>query len=113
MWTLLYPGFSEVIDELVVKTGKRKEGAYTGIRTFIGRLAYVIQAIVFAVVHQVTLFKPGAPTQAPLALWGIRIIMVLAPMICFLICFTLMAFFNDLTPEKVKEYKNILKDKNL
>lgn len=113
MWTLLYPGFSEVIDELVVKTGKRREGAYSGIRTFVGRFAYVIQAVIFAFIHQITFFKPGAPTQAPLALLGIRIIMIAAPIICFIICFLLMAFINDLTPEKVKEHRKILKERNL
>jgi GPH family glycoside/pentoside/hexuronide:cation symporter len=113
IWTLLYPGFSDTIDEVVVKTGKRREGAYTGIRTFIGRLAFVIQAVVFAVVHQITFYEPGAPTQAPLALWGIRIIMAVIPMVCFFTCFLLMAFVNDLTPEKVKNNREVLKEKNL
>ncbi len=112
-WTLLYPAFSEVIDELVVKTGKRREGAYTGIRTFVGRLSFVIQAIIFAVVHTTTNFVPGAETQTPLALWGIRIIMAVAPMICFLICFLIILFFYNLTPEIVNINKSLLKEKNL
>ncbi|TFG15978.1 MAG: MFS transporter [Promethearchaeota archaeon] len=99
--TLLYPGFSEVIDELVVKTGKRREGAYTGIRTFVGRTSFVIQAIIFAVVHTATNYVPGAETQTPLALWGIRVIMVVIPMICCFICFVFIYFFYDLTPEQV------------
>ena len=112
-WTLLYPGFSEVIDELVAKTGKHREGAYTGIRTFIGRLSFVIQAVIFAVVHTATNYVPGADTQAPLALWGIRIILAVVPMLCFLICFLVILIFYDLTPEKVKHNKDLLKQKNL
>ena len=112
-WTLLYPGFSEVIDELVVGTGKRREGAYTGIRTFVGRLSFVIQAAIFAIVHTVTNYAPGAETQTPLALWGIRIIMAVAPMIFLFICFLIIAIFYDLTPEKVNTNKTLLKEKNL
>ena len=112
-WTSLYPGFSEVIDELVVKTGKRREGAYTGIRTFIGRLAFVLQAVIFAIVHIATNFVPGAETQTPLALLGIRIIMVVATMVFLFIGFLLMAFFYDLTPEKVNANKALLKEMKL
>jgi Na+/melibiose symporter-like transporter len=113
MWTLLYPGFSEVIDEIVVTTGKRKEGAYTGVRTFVGRLAFVIQALAFAIVHTLTNFKPGAKTQEPLALWGIRFIYMGIPLICFIMCFILIFFFYDLTPEKVKSNKEYLMNANL
>jgi GPH family glycoside/pentoside/hexuronide:cation symporter len=112
-WTLLYPGFSEVIDELVVKSGKRREGAYTGIRTFIGRLSFVLQAAIFAIVHIATNFVPGAETQTPLALLGIRIIMAIAPMIFLFIGFLLMAIFYDLTPEKVNADKSLLKEMKL
>ena len=113
IWTLLYPGFSEVIDEIVVTTGKRKEGAYTGVRTFIGRLAFVIQALAFAIVHTLTNFKPGAKTQEPLAIWGIRFIYMGIPLICFIMCFILIFFFYDLTPEKVKSNKEYLRNAGL
>lgn len=112
-WIFLYPGFSEVIDDLVVRSGKRKEGAYSGIRTFMGRLAYVLQAIIFAVVHQLTFYEAGAPSQAPLALWGIRIIMALFPMIFYVIAFLLMVFLYDLTPDKVEANKMKLEQENL
>ena len=112
-WTLLYPGFSEVIDELVVRSGKRREGAYTGIRTFIGRLSFVLQAAIFAIVHTVTNYKPGAETQTELALWGIRFIMAVAPMLFLFFGFLLMVIFYDLTPEKVNANKALLKEKGL
>ncbi len=112
-WTLLYPGFSEVIDELVVKSGKRREGTYTGIRTFVGRLSFVLQAAIFSIVHTSTNYQAGAETQTPLALWGIRIIMAVAPMVFLFIGFLLMVIFYDLTPEKVNANKALLKEKGL
>jgi oligogalacturonide transporter len=113
IWTLIYPGFSDVIDEIVVKTKKRKEGAYSGVRTFIGRLAFVIQALAFAIVHQVTRFKPGAETQEPSALFGIIFIMIGIPMFCMVMCFILIFFFYDLTKEKVKSNTEYLRNAGL
>jgi GPH family glycoside/pentoside/hexuronide:cation symporter len=108
LWTLMYPTFSDVIDEVVEKTGKRQEGTYFGIRTFIGRLSIVLQAIVFAVVHELTNYVPGAETQTPSAIWGIRIIMALIPMVFFIIAFFLMLKVYDLSLDRVKETQNKL-----
>lgn len=108
-----YPGFTDVIDDIVVKSGKRKEGVYTGIRTFMGRIAYVSQGLIFAVVHQLTLFEPGAESQAPLAIWGIRVIMALIPIISYMIGFLIMVFIYDLSPDKVEMNKKFLMEHNL
>jgi GPH family glycoside/pentoside/hexuronide:cation symporter len=108
LWTLMYPTLSDVIDEVVEKTGKRQEGTYFGIRTFIGRLSIVLQAIVFAVVHELTNYVPGAETQTPSAIWGIRIIMALIPMVFFIIAFFLMLKVYDLSLDRVKETQNKL-----
>ncbi|TFG15368.1 MAG: MFS transporter [Promethearchaeota archaeon] len=111
--TLMYPCLSDTIDEMVLQSGKRTEGTYSGIRTFAGRSAIVIQAIVFAVVHELTGYKAGASTQTPLALWGIRVIMVLIPMIFYLVGFLLMWLVYDLKPEKVRDIKILLKERGL
>ena len=108
LWTLMYPTFSDVIDEVVEKTGNRQEGTYFGIRTFIGRLSIVLQAIIFAVVHEITNYVPGAETQSPSAILGIRIIMALIPMVFFVVAFFLMLKVYNLTPQKVKETQNKL-----
>jgi GPH family glycoside/pentoside/hexuronide:cation symporter len=113
MLTLLYPFFSDVIDDLVVKTGNRQEGVYTGIRTFFGRLSLIIGAIVIAIVHILTDFDPEVEVQSDLALWGIRIIMALIPMIFCFVAFLLLWRANDLTLEKVKNLKIRLKEMNL
>lgn len=108
VWTLMYPTFSDVIDEVVIKSGNRQEGTYFGIRTFIGRLSIVIQAVAFAVVHELTNFAPGAETQTPLAIFGIRLIMVLIPMIFFVLAAILIWRSYDLTPDKISANKNEL-----
>lgn len=109
----MYPCFSDVIDEIVVKTGKRQEGIYTGIRTFFGRLSIVVQAISIAVVHEITSFIPGAEIQTDLALWGIRVILALIPMIFYIVAFFFMWKVYDLTPEKVQKIQVQLKELNL
>ena len=113
MLTLLYPFFSDVIDDLVVKTGVRQEGIYTGIRTFFGRLSFIIGSIVIAIVHILTSFDPEVEVQTDSALWGIRVIMALIPMIFCFIAFLLLWKVNDLTLNKVAQLKIKLKEMNL
>lgn len=113
VYTLVYPVFSDVIDEIVVQTGKRNEGIFTGLRTFFGRTANIIAAIVFVIVHELTFYQPGAESQAPLALWGIRVILALVPMVFFLLSFILLWKVYDLTPLKVKENQEELIKINL
>ncbi|MFX1409507.1 MAG: MFS transporter [Promethearchaeota archaeon] len=113
LWTLMYPTFSDVIDEIVVKTKKRKEGIYTGIRTFFGRSSNILGAIVFATVHMVTSYTPGLSQQKDLALFGIRIIMALVPMIFYFVSFLLIWKIYDLNPEKVQSNKERLNQLNL
>ncbi len=113
MLTLLYPFFSDVIDDLVVKTGIRQEGIYTGIRTFFGRLSFIVGAIIYAIVHILTSFEPEVEVQTESALWGIRIIMALIPMIFCFIAFLMLWTLNNLTLEKVAEIKIKLNEMNL
>ncbi len=113
MLTLIYPFFSDIIDDIVVKTGNRQEGVYTGIRTFFGRLSIIIGVIIIALVHVLTNFVPEAKIQSELALWGIRVIMALIPMSFCFFAFLLIWKVNDLTQEKVLSIKNKLKKMNL
>lgn len=113
VWTLRVPAFSEVIDELVIKTGKRQEGVYYGVMTFFGRLSIIIAAITFAIVHEATGYVPGAETQSPIALVGIRVIFALVPMIFYLIGLLVMWKVYDLTLDKVKSNEGKLNELNL
>jgi GPH family glycoside/pentoside/hexuronide:cation symporter len=112
-WSLMYPAFSDVIDEIVVVTGERREGIFYGFRTFIGRLAIAIQALAFGIIHTATGFVQGAASQTPLARLGIKIIMGLVPAVFYGLGCLAMWKVNDLTPEKVARIKEKLKKLNL
>ena len=55
-WYLITPAMADVIDEVVVKTGERKDGVYMGFRAFFGRLSWAVQALSFLIVHKLTGF---------------------------------------------------------
>lgn len=104
-WSLMYPTFSDVIDELVVKMGKRNEGIFYGFRTFIGRFSIVIQAVTFGLIHYFTNFKPEFVYQLPPAALGLRIHTAIIPAVFYLFGFLMMWLRYDLTPEKTKQIK--------
>ncbi len=107
-WSLIYATFSDVIDEIVVKTGARDEGTFYGLRTFFGRLSIVIQALTFGIIHPLTSFDPTSPTQSIQAQWGINIGMFLVPAIFYFIGFLFMWRVYDLTSKKVELNKKKL-----
>jgi GPH family glycoside/pentoside/hexuronide:cation symporter len=112
-WSLIYVTFSDVIDEVVLKTGKREEGVYYGFRTFFGRLSIVIQALTFGIIHTITGFNPKTSTQTIEAQWGIVFGMFAVPAIFYFIGFLFMYKIYDLKPDKVQNIKQKLKELNL
>jgi GPH family glycoside/pentoside/hexuronide:cation symporter len=101
-WSLLAPLLADVIDESVASTGKREEGIYSGVQAFFGRLGIIMQAITFAIVHDLTGYNPNVQNQTPLAIWGIHIHFGLVPMIFILLATIILWRWYDLTPEKVE-----------
>ncbi len=112
-WSMIFPVFSDVIDESIVKYNKREEGTYIGIQQFFGRLGLIIQVLSFAIVHQLTGFVEGADTQTPLAIWGIHIHAALIPMICIFIGAFFFWLLYDLNPDKVSENRSKIKESGL
>ncbi len=112
-WSMYPPTFAELIDESVVNFGKREEGIYNGVLQFFGRLSFAMQAITFAIIHTLTGFEAGSPTQSDLAIFGIRLHFSLIPMIAMLIGTLILLKFYDLKPEKVKIIKEKLIELNL
>lgn len=55
-WVMISPVYSDVIDESVSISGKRRESTYGGIRNFFLNLARVIQAMTITIVHELTGF---------------------------------------------------------
>ena len=113
-WLLITPAMADVIDEIVVKTGKRNDGIYMGFRAFFGRIAFAVQAITFGIVHELTGFiNVAGASQPDSAILGIRLHMSFIPM--FFILFGVIIFWkmNDLNPEKVSEIKKQLEEMKL
>ena len=107
-WVMISPMYSDVIDESVTITGKRREGSYGGIRNFFLNLARVIQAMTLAIVHELTGFVEGSDTQTPLALIGIRLHLGLIPGIFIAIGAIVFWKCCDLTPDKAIQIKEQL-----
>ncbi len=99
-WAMMVPVYSDVIDESVVETGKRREALFGGFRFFFGRLAMVIQAVTLAVVHELTGFAEGAATQPQTAVFGIALHTGIIPAIFMAIGTLIFWKFYDITPEK-------------
>ena len=102
-WFMIFPVLSDVIDHSISLTEKREEGIYSGFQQFFGRIGIMLQALIFAVAHGLTGFVEGQETQTPLAIWSIHIHLALAPMILFFIgCLIFWKYYN-LTPEKIAQ----------
>lgn len=112
-WVMMLPVLSDVVDEAAVRNGVRQEGFYMGVRTFFGRIALIIQAVTFALIHILTGFEPGAATQSDTAIFGLRLQVAVVPMILMLIGVLLFWKLYDLTPEKKVEIKARLKELDL
>ena len=113
LWVGTFLILSDVVDESILINKKSQEGIYFGIVNLFGRLEIVAQALVFTIIHILTGFEPGAPTQDNLAILGLRIQLSIIPMISMLIGGIIFWKFYDLTPERVKAIQTELKQLNL
>ena len=116
-WVLMFPAFSDTVDDIVVKTGKRQEGTLSGIRIFTERISIIILALSFAIVHPLTGYRagadPGQNSQTLLAQFGIRFLMAGIPMIFYFLAFLLIWKVYKLNKAKVAENTEILNQKQL
>lgn len=106
-WMLMTPAMADVIDEIVVETGRRDDGVYIGFRAFAGRLAYAIQALSFWIVHSLTDFAMSP--RAPKAQFGIRLHTALIPAALLIIGVAIFLNVNTLNAEKASHNREALK----
>ncbi|MHA1668997.1 MAG: MFS transporter [Promethearchaeota archaeon] len=111
-WIMIFPVSADVIDNAVVITKKREEGLYTGFQQFFGRVGIIIQALTFAIIHEVTGFNEalGPLNQPEPAIWGIHFHQALIPAIFVIIGALVFWKWYMLTPEKVQENQEIIKE---
>ncbi len=112
-WTMIFPVFSDVIDESVVIREKREEGTYIGIQQFFGRLGLILQVLSFAIVHSLTGFVEGSETQTEQAINAIYIHTALVPMIFIFIGALIFWKMYNLKPENVVANQEKIKELNL
>jgi len=110
-WLLMTPAMADVIDEIVVKTGRRDDGVYLGFRAFFGRLAYAVQALVFWAVHAATGF--AADPRSASAQFGIRLHTAAIPALFLVLGGLVFLGLNTLDQKKVEENRRILEERAL
>lgn len=109
-WALFTVYFADVLDERVILTGSPNRGTTVGVSGFLSRFARAVQIGIFAIVHILTNFAEGSPTQSLDAQWGIRLHMGIIPAIILLICLLIYWKYYPITPERWLENKRKLKE---
>ena len=81
-----FPVISEIIDEdSKLEHGFRREGLFFGMSGGIVRLAFSAQGLLFALVTLSTGFAAGSAVQTQTAIWGIRFLIGITPIIASLL----------------------------
>jgi GPH family glycoside/pentoside/hexuronide:cation symporter len=111
--SVAYAMIADTNDEVVNAAGRHVEGTLGGVRTFFVRLAYIATGAIIAGVHLTTGYIPGASTQTPLALMGIRMHYGGVPALFVGIAAILMIKFYDIKGEKREQLMASLKAKRL
>jgi GPH family glycoside/pentoside/hexuronide:cation symporter len=112
-WFMIDPVYADVVDEIVVVTNERREGVYMGFRSFMSNFSKVSQAIIFAVVHELTGYVEQATTQAPLAQFGILLHFGIIPALIMGLGYLIFMKYYDITPEKAAETRKKIIELNL
>jgi len=112
-WSMHTPTFSDVIDEAIATTGRRREGLYSGFRRFFSNISKVIQALLFALVHDLTGFSGSVADQSPSADIGILLLFGIIPAILMGVGAVIFWRFYDITAEKSKANREHIKELNL
>ncbi len=105
--------FCDIVDEASLNAKKRKEGIYAGTFTFFDRLGYVLQTIIFTVVHIATKFDPESSTISVSAQAGILASFTWIPAIGLFIAAFIAWKSYTLTPDKMTTIKHELKELGL
>ncbi|MFX1449158.1 MAG: MFS transporter [Promethearchaeota archaeon] len=110
-WIMIFPVSADVIDNAIVVTKKREEGVYTGFQQFFARMGIIIQALTFAIVHELTGFNESLGLNQPeSAIWGIHFHQALIPAIFVIVGALIFWKWYKLTPDIVRENQEKIKE---
>ncbi len=101
--------FAEIIDDDHVRTGVRREGSFYGMNALVMRLSIVIQGLLTAFIWKQTGYVEGAATQTASAVFGIRSLMGLVPLV-FAIIAILVLFFYPIDKKRLAEVQQKVKE---
>lgn len=85
--------YAEIIDDDQVRTGVRREGAFYGMNALVMRLSIVLQGAITALVFDGTGYVANAAEQTASAVWGIRVLMGLVPLVFSGIAIIILLFY--------------------
>jgi GPH family glycoside/pentoside/hexuronide:cation symporter len=112
-WYVDPPTMGDVLDDVTVRTGKRQQAIYYGFQSFFIKFGQAFIAVTISLSHIFTGYVEGAPTQSPLALFGIRIHVAIVPAILVIVTVLLFWKYYKLTPDKVAANKAKLAEMGL
>jgi GPH family glycoside/pentoside/hexuronide:cation symporter len=88
-----FPVISEVIDDDAARHGYRREGIFFGMSWGIVKLAFSIQGVMFAAVMSAAGYVAGSPVQTTSAVWGIRFLIGVTPILaCLVLAYCMYRF---------------------
>ena len=110
---LLTPIMADVIDEAAIIWGTRQDSFYMGVRIFFARISFIIYILVSSVIHLVTGFEEHLGYQTDSAIMGIRIQIVIIPILIISVGIIVFWKFYDLNNEKKSKIQAELRRRQL
>lgn len=110
---ILFSITSDVMDSVCIDAEQHVESTMIGLRTFFLRMGYLIGGGIIAIIHIMTGYVPGATSQTPSAVFGIRLHAALIPAIFNLVALILLLKFYTLKGDRKRECLETLRAKGL
>lgn len=102
-YVMPYSLIPDVVENNYAETGKRREGIYYGLWTFLSKLGQAVSALIIGTVLTLVHYNPGIE-QTPTSEMGIRLLVGLVPVILIVLGMIVMYRY----PITSKKYKEIL-----
>ena len=80
-----FPVLAEIVDDDAARHGSRREGIFFGMNAGIIKLAFSAQGVLFAAVLSAAGYVAGSEVQTVNAVWGVRFLIGITPIIACLI----------------------------
>jgi len=96
------PMLSEVIDDDARKHGYRREGIFFGMNGGIIKAAFSMQGIFLGVVFSISHYVSGAAVQTESAIWGIRFLIGITPIISIFVSWLMLRKFPFGREQEIK-----------